>query len=1293
MTTYAMPFQDLGNGSNFPGTNTCGVTFTPNWFWEVIVVGILVCGGGGSVAGVTDTLGLTWQKKGAYTFGDNDFEIWWANTYNLTQVAGLEAQTGVGEGPLSGAYVDTITATFNGSPTSTAMGGSVWAAVDPVTTWDANASFVIGTGVNFLDPSAFSAGQPTFPNAMQQTGISTSSSNTTILNFIAGPELALYSNGHGGINGMAWNYEFGGAGLGTGPVVDYSDDSITYPRSPVINLQYQSFSTPQSGLSIDWVDSGVFSPIDESALWIMVSVALIGGPGAAVTGNPAVDSYTAPITVVGPSETETSVGTIYGMMNLTENQDWWGPSVFLGSGSVFTAPEITGTGPLPSPDTYGGDYGTGTGTTTAPYSTGLSPGYPLPFLFAWVDAGENMWDYSMARVDEEILSIDLKHEEGQIPTLEIEIRNPRIGLLNPSRKQWAWLAYQPPPTSPGPAPFLAAGDFSAIPNGYGSPGATNNTAPSDEGTPEYVVDGYVRPGYQFYDGAVIPITPPVLASPPSLESPPEPVLSDFLPGDTIIPIFFGELIGVPSDLFGERITLKFLARPMNYIEAKQAVAEKLKIPGNYEPIFMDEKQRDDPDSILEGWSSLFHVDRVTQEVTVSDILVGEDGTNVFAESPPSAIYKSLKVKIGQAPLTNVQILANVHWQQRSQGYVTGPNVSVQTYTGTTFMSDWPKSGKALGAGWTVEASYVDDPYMVEHVPNWHWSTSTTFGEGFSYNMDGERVTPPDCSVSAQALTQSGPALLGAALTAQGVVLNQPGICVSQVSHNMDGSPTSQQWTIPVKLNTLSVFVPLWSLNCSWTLRYNAKREYYEMATIDVTANTQAILTSPTVEQDSLLIKMDGEVGQPIILYDAWSDFANQVVPTGTIIYPNNPTTAGGLSYQYCEGGLTGTVEPQFSDIPGTITVDNEASWISLGPYPQSNIQRMAFCTSYTVGTILYYQPQIFDIYQGTMVDSSAVGAYCIITSDGESTNCIPTLITYDPPISSSDEILFPHAPVTVAVETFTPIGAPISTLSFEGIPVGGSADNVIARTFFSTARGQQSLIYGINRARAKIRMRSRAVDVSWDCPFDMVVGMSCRQNATIFDPRLPGGVATGKVTSYGMTAKGGKMRGHVTIGCAVGYNSFGNPGADISYTPGAGGVFDDGLSFPLSHLPCSGTGGGYPGSGTFSGTSQTQGQLLSGPEQAYLAAMLLGDPQEPLSEVEAGAAGLTTTVSLGVDAGTAWQIAIDQAELQESMEANPVMWSTEIQSVINGPFSGSYVWTVTPLEIPMGINLTAASQE
>ena len=139
-----------------------------------------------------------------------------------------------------------------------------------------------------------------------------------------------------------------------------------------------------------------------------------------------------------------------------------------------------------------------------------------------------------------------------------------------------------------------------------------------------------------------------------------------------------------------------------------------------------------------------------------------------------------------------------------------------------------------------------------------------------------------------------------------------------------------------------------------------------------------------------------------------------------------------------------------------------------------------------------------------------------------------------PPVVGSGTLISMNGPTGPGAGMMIPLG---TQPAFLGIPVGGTANNVTANNYFPTPRGRQSVEYLVNKARAQLRWRSRAVKISFDCSFDFLAQMnpSCRKNATVYDPRLPGGVATGKIISYGFTAKDGEMLGHVEIGCAVGY--------------------------------------------------------------------------------------------------------------------------------------------------------------
>src|SRR6516165_2404835 len=67
-------------------------------------------------------------------------------------------------------------------------------------------------------------------------------------------------------------------------------------------------------------------------------------------------------------------------------------------------------------------------------------GTEYTIYFAWVAQG-TAWSGSLARFDENVFDMVIEHSEGQIPEATIEVKNPRIGLINPGRVYWAWISY------------------------------------------------------------------------------------------------------------------------------------------------------------------------------------------------------------------------------------------------------------------------------------------------------------------------------------------------------------------------------------------------------------------------------------------------------------------------------------------------------------------------------------------------------------------------------------------------------------------------------------------------------------------------------------------------------------------------------------------------------------------------------------------------------------------------------------------------------------------------------------
>lgn len=255
------------------------------------------------------------------------------------------------------------------------------------------------------------------------------------------------------------------------------------------------------------------------------------------------------------------------------------------------------------------------------------------FHFAWVDPTETTFGPEHERFDCEIFGLSIDHSEGEFPSATIDIRNPRAGLLNAGRKQWAWIAWDD--------------------------------------------------------------------------------------GDTAgaLPLFFGRLVGIPQDLQAELVRLEFIARPADYVAQQAAVGAALKVAPFWDPVWITPDRIDDPDAVLEARTQLWHIDRVTHVVTVSDILQGEDGTIALGGE---FFYDGLSVGYGQAPATKVTVQASVGWDQAAAGTVdltekllhaakaadSGDGDNIDTYTGDGLATAWPVKGTSIGAGWAVGRSFV-----------------------------------------------------------------------------------------------------------------------------------------------------------------------------------------------------------------------------------------------------------------------------------------------------------------------------------------------------------------------------------------------------------------------------------------------------------------------------------------------------------------------------------------------------------------------------------------------------------
>src|SRR5580765_6808529 len=187
--------------------------------------------------------------------------------------------------------------------------------------------------------------------------------------------------------------------------------------------------------------------------------------------------------------------------------------------------------------------------------------------------------------------------------------------------------------------------------------------------------------------------------------------------------FFGRLVGVPTSIFEELVTLEFVARPFDVVAQKEALAASLRVLPYYDEVVIDPDRRTDPEVVLEGYTKIWHYGREDLILTVSDEISGEDGVVEFdgATSGGKVLYDGLGLELSGGPLSRVDMYAEYSWTQMAFGEVEMGDEIVRAFGGdrgiieslTVTASDWPKTGAQLGDGWFVKEASARDMFSLE----------------------------------------------------------------------------------------------------------------------------------------------------------------------------------------------------------------------------------------------------------------------------------------------------------------------------------------------------------------------------------------------------------------------------------------------------------------------------------------------------------------------------------------------------------------------------------------------------
>jgi hypothetical protein len=278
------------------------------------------------------------------------------------------------------------------------------------------------------------------------------------------------------------------------------------------------------------------------------------------------------------------------------------------------------------------------------------------------------------------------------------------------------------------------------------------------------------------------------------------------------PLFLGRLLGIPNTINKEIVTLELQARPQDYAEQRDALAAGLRVLPYWDPIFISTDKWNDADVALEAYSRLWHFDRVSHEITLSDITVGEDGVEEFQEA--EIPYDTVGLTLGTPPFTRVKMYGNAAWTQQFGGGISLINEVVHTYTGGSLISDWPAQGSNLGEGYVATASFAKDL--------WRTGEAFMYSSSISWSNPNEKHNPGDTMSSSQTIS-------------------------APVAHSWLSSIMTRQTESGIgksSVNTTVLYALDWAVHVHLAVQYQANRARNESCVFVMESNIQPVLTDP-----------------------------------------------------------------------------------------------------------------------------------------------------------------------------------------------------------------------------------------------------------------------------------------------------------------------------------------------------------------------------------------------------------------------------------------------------------------
>jgi len=315
--------------------------------------------------------------------------------------------------------------------------------------------------------------------------------------------------------------------------------------------------------------------------------------------------------------------------------------------------------------------------------------------------------------------------------------------------------------------------------------------------------------------------------------------------------FRGRLVGVPTSIFEELVTLEFVARPFDVVAQKEALAETLRVLPYYDEVVIDKARRTDPEVVLEGYTAVWHYDRETHELTISDEVTGEDGLVEFdgASEDGKVLWDGLGLTLTSGPLTRVDVNAEYTWTQQAQGSVdltrylvdNWPNEFAAPGVITSFSfaaENWPTNGTGIGDGWQVAEATATEGYDLEvkskssdNTTTIKWWDGDTTSVHHSETISYLGAIPPGSIEYGKIITHAE----------------------SKTTYATDGDGNRYASSFNSTTNGTDSVLPLHHVKPTLRAAYTAGRQCTELVSFSLFADVQPILTDP---EDGEALRID-----------------------------------------------------------------------------------------------------------------------------------------------------------------------------------------------------------------------------------------------------------------------------------------------------------------------------------------------------------------------------------------------------------------------------------------------------